>query len=249
MKALVYTGTQELIYRDEKNPTEVDGESILKVYASGICGSDMHAYHGHDERRVPPLIIGHEVSGQVQNGKFKDKDVVLNPLITCGKCNYCINGREHLCPKRVILGMNRPIERQGVFAEYVTLPIENMLIVPDEISDEEAVFAEPLAAAFNILQNVEISKQDKVVIIGDGKLGQLIARAVSTTSCDLTMIGKHEKKIELKILPSGSPRYCYGCKKVIFRGECKCKNKSFDISSSLIRSLKDKKKIKLMSNF
>ena len=80
MKALVYTGTQELVYRDEKNPTEISGESILKVYASGICGSDMHAYHGKDERRIPPLILGHEVRGEVQNGKFKGKDVVLNPL-------------------------------------------------------------------------------------------------------------------------------------------------------------------------
>ena len=70
MKALVYTGTQELVYRDEPNPIEVSGESILKIHASGICGSDMHAYHGHDERRVPPLILGHEVSGEVQNGKF-----------------------------------------------------------------------------------------------------------------------------------------------------------------------------------
>ena len=75
MKALVYTGTEELVYRDEKNPSELKGESILKVHASGICGSDMHAYHGKDERRIPPLILGHEVSGQVQNGKFKGKDV------------------------------------------------------------------------------------------------------------------------------------------------------------------------------
>ena len=72
----------------------------------------MHAYHGHDERRIPPLILGHEVSGEVQNGKFKGKDVVLNPLITCGKCEYCKSGREHLCPERMILGMSKPIERQ-----------------------------------------------------------------------------------------------------------------------------------------
>ena len=77
MQALVYTDTQTLIYREEKNPTEVEGESILKVHASGICGSDMHAYHGKDERRIPPLILGHEVSGKIQNGKFKDKNVVF----------------------------------------------------------------------------------------------------------------------------------------------------------------------------
>ena len=88
MKALVYTGVQELIYREEQNPNEIEGESIIKVQASGICGSDMHAYHGNDERRNPPLILGHEVCGIIQKGKFKDKVVVLNPLIACGQCSY-----------------------------------------------------------------------------------------------------------------------------------------------------------------
>ena len=78
MKALVYTGVEELVYREEKDPVETSGESILKVHASGICGSDMHAYHGKDERRIAPLIIGHEVSGVIQNGKFQGKNVVLN---------------------------------------------------------------------------------------------------------------------------------------------------------------------------
>ena len=149
MKALVYTGTQELVYRDEVNPSEVSGESILKVHASGICGSDMHAYHGHDERRVPPLILGHEVSGQVQNGKFKGKDVVLNPLITCGKCEYCTSGREHLCPNRIILGMNRPIERQGVFAEFVSTPDQNIYEIPNGLDKNEAPVAEPTAVSLH----------------------------------------------------------------------------------------------------
>ena len=78
MKALVYTGTEELTYKDFVNPTLIKDESIIKVSASGICGSDMHAYHGKDERRIPPLILGHEVSGKIQNGKFKDKNVVIN---------------------------------------------------------------------------------------------------------------------------------------------------------------------------
>ena len=89
MKALVYTGTEKLEYKNFDDPNIVNDESIIKVSASGICGSDMHAYHGKDDRRIPPLILGHEVSGEVQNGKFKGKDVVLNPLITCGKCDYC----------------------------------------------------------------------------------------------------------------------------------------------------------------
>ena len=83
MHALVYTGTQELVYREEKNPKIINGESIVKVSASGICGSDMHAYHGKDNRRIPPLILGHEVSGTIEKGKEIGKKVVLNPLITC----------------------------------------------------------------------------------------------------------------------------------------------------------------------
>ena len=93
MRALVYTDKEKLDYKDFKDPTLVNGESIIKVSASGICGSDMHAYHGKDERRIPPLILGHEVSGIIEQGKNKGKKVVVNPLITCGGCYYCKSER------------------------------------------------------------------------------------------------------------------------------------------------------------
>ena len=128
MKALVYTGIQKLVYREEKNPIEIPGESIINVKASGICGSDMHAYHGKDDRRNAPLILGHEVSGTIQSGKFKDQIVVLNPLITCEICNYCTSGREHLCPKRTMVGMSKPIQREGGLAEYISIPDKNIFI-------------------------------------------------------------------------------------------------------------------------
>ena len=134
MYALVYTGTQKLVYREEKNPKVINEESIVKVSASGICGSDMHAYHGHDNRRIPPLILGHEISGTIDKGKQIGKKVVLNPLITCGSCNYCNEGKEHLCSKRIILGMNRPIMRQGGFAEYVAIPDKNIFELPKNLS-------------------------------------------------------------------------------------------------------------------
>ena len=149
MQALVYTDTQTLVYREEQNPTEKLGESILKIQASGICGSDMHAYHGHDERRVPPLILGHEVSGIIQNGKFKDKVVVLNPLITCGNCEYCKQGREHLCPDRSILGMSKPIKREGGLAEYVSIPDKNIYEIPNGLDTKEAAVAEPTAVSLH----------------------------------------------------------------------------------------------------
>ncbi len=184
MKALVYTGEQELTYREEKDPIEKEGESILEVHASGICGSDMHAYHGKDERRVPPLILGHEVSGKIINGKFKDKIAVLNPLITCGKCEFCSSKREHLCPNRVLLGMNRPYERQGAFAELITVPNTNIYDVPKKLDIKEAAVAEPTAVAYHAIQIAEkTSKKDlkdcRILVQGAGAIGLLCSLILS----------------------------------------------------------------------
>jgi len=203
MQALVYTDTQKLIYREEKNPKLLNGESIIKVSASGICGSDMHAYHGHDSRRVPPLILGHEVSGVINQGKNIGKKVVLNPLITCGKCNYCTKKREHLCPKRIILGMNRPIERQGGFAEYVSIPDKNIYELPKKLNMKEAPIAEPCSVA---LHAVELSENEsflqlndsKVLIIGAGAIGLLCGLILSKVKrCkEIAIIEPNDKRLE-----------------------------------------------------
>jgi len=184
MQALVYTDIQKLIYREEKNPKLLNGESIIKVSASGICGSDMHAYHGKDNRRIPPLILGHEVSGVINKGKDIGKKVVLNPLITCGTCNYCTNKREHLCPKRIILGMNRPIERQGGFAEYVSIPDKNIYELPKNLNMKEAPIAEPCAVALHAVElgENELSlelKDSKALVIGAGAIGLLCGLILS----------------------------------------------------------------------
>ena len=152
MKALVYTGTEKLEYKDFKDPNLKNDESIIKVEASGICGSDMHAYHGKDERRIPPLILGHEVSGVIVNGDEKDKKVVLNPLITCGECEFCNSGSEHLCSKRVLLGMNRPVERQGGFAEMVLVPNKNIYELPKGLDMKKAPIAEPTAVSLHAVE-------------------------------------------------------------------------------------------------
>jgi len=178
MHALVYTGIQKLVYREEKNPKVVNGESIVKISASGICGSDMHAYHGKDDRRIPPLILGHEISGTIDNGKLAGKKVVLNPLITCGKCDYCKHGREHLCNKRIILGMNKPIERQGGFAEYVSIPDQNIYELPKTLDMKEAPISEPAAVALHAVElgEKELTKpleHTKALVIGGGAIGLL----------------------------------------------------------------------------
>jgi threonine dehydrogenase-like Zn-dependent dehydrogenase len=112
MKALVYTGPLAVAYRDEPDPVAGPGEAVLAVEAVGICGSDMHGYHGHDPRRVPPLVLGHEAVGRVVGGA-RERRVVVNPLITCMRCDACLGGRANLCAERTLIGMNRP----GAFAE------------------------------------------------------------------------------------------------------------------------------------
>ena len=200
MKALVYTGVEELTYREEKDPLEKEGESILKVQASGICGSDMHAYHGKDERRIPPLILGHEVSGVIQNGKFKDKTVVLNPLISCEKCDYCKNGREHLCPERTMIGMSRPIKREGGLAELVSVPEKNIYEVPKALDTKEAALAEPAAVALHavILAEQTLKKplaESKVLVQGAGAIGLLCGLILSKDkNCKNIVLSDPNKK-------------------------------------------------------
>jgi len=202
MRALVYTGTQKLVYREEKNPKVINGESIVKVSASGICGSDMHAYHGKDNRRIPPLILGHEISGTINKGKFAGKKVILNPLITCGKCDYCKRGMEHLCGKRIILGMNKPIERQGGFAEYVSIPDQNIYELPKTLAMKEAPIAEPTAVALHAVELAEkkLSKsisKSKVLIIGGGAIGLLSGLILSKVKhCDeIIIVDPNEKRL------------------------------------------------------
>jgi threonine dehydrogenase-like Zn-dependent dehydrogenase len=202
MHALVYTGTKELVYREEKNPKIINGESIVKVSASGICGSDMHAYHGKDNRRIPPLILGHEISGTIDKGKFAGKKVILNPLITCGKCDYCTNGREHLCGKRIILGMNKPIERQGGFAEYVSIPNQNIYELPKTLEMKEAPIAEPTAVALHAVElgEKELSKPlkySKALVIGGGAIGLLSGLILSKVKdcTEIVIVDPNEKRL------------------------------------------------------
>lgn len=108
MKALVYTANNEVTYRDEPAPEVAPGDALVRIETVGICGSDMHAYHGHDPRRVPPLILGHEACGRVVQGRYAGQRVVLNPLITCGECQHCLTGRANLCQARTAIGLARP---------------------------------------------------------------------------------------------------------------------------------------------
>lgn len=146
MKALVYTDVETLQYQDVPVPTATSDQELVRIMASGVCGSDMHAYLGHDERRPAPLILGHEAAGVVVEGPNAGRRVTINPLVTCGTCNYCIIGRTNLCETRQIISMP---PREGAFAEYVTMPRSNLITVPDNIPLEHAALAEPLACGWH----------------------------------------------------------------------------------------------------
>ena len=202
MRALVYTDIQKLIYREENKPKQIKGESIIRVSASGICGSDMHAYHGKDNRRIPPLILGHEISGVINEGKDSGREVVLNPLITCEKCNYCQKGKEHLCEKRIILGMNRPIERQGGFAEFVSIPKRNIYNLPSGLTIKEAPIAEPTAVALHAVELGEKSlskniNETKALVIGGGAIGLLCGLILSKVKkcSDIVIVDPNNKRL------------------------------------------------------
>lgn len=174
MKALVYTGTHLSEVLDVPEPVLTGNHQVVVDLAfCGICGSDMHAWHGHDDRRVPPLVLGHEAVGVVINGKLKGKRVAINPLMTCGTCNSCLSGKEHLCSQRELIGMRVP----GAFAEKVAIAQRNLKVLPDNLSFVEAALAEPLACSVHAARlsskNFEAEKSANIVILGGGAIGLL----------------------------------------------------------------------------
>ncbi|MEH6457108.1 MAG: alcohol dehydrogenase catalytic domain-containing protein [Cocleimonas sp.] len=184
MKALVYTDTKEMTYRDEPSPNQRDGDVILQVQAAAICGSDMHAYHGHDERRVPPLILGHEVCGTVLDGKHAGKRMVINPLMTCGVCLDCQTGRSNLCVDRELIGMYL----QGAFAEQVAIEERNLLEIPEDMDPISASVTEPTATALHAIALVEriayrpLSEM-RCLVLGGGAIGLLAALILKAKGC------------------------------------------------------------------
>ncbi len=176
MKALVYTANEEMTFRDEPDPEPQAGDALVAIESVGICGSDMHAYLGHDSRRVPPLILGHEAVGSVMAGERAGQRVVLNPLITCGLCNECLGGRQNLCAERDLIGMYRA----GAFAERIAIPERNLIPVPDGMPSAHAALTEPGATGLHAILLAErvVSRplsESSALVFGAGSVGLLTA--------------------------------------------------------------------------
>jgi threonine dehydrogenase-like Zn-dependent dehydrogenase len=185
MKALVYQGVETLGFTDVPDAAPQAGEHLIKVEAVGICGSDMHAYLGHDARRPAPLILGHEAAGTIKGGTHDGMRVTVNPLVTCGTCPACTSGRENLCPERQIISM---APREGAFAQYVAMPLSNLVEVPKAVPLEKAALAEPLAVSWHAarlaLEALHPSMERRALVIGGGAIGLAASLALSAMGVD-----------------------------------------------------------------
>ena len=176
MKALVYTKPHEMQLQTWADPMLAEGESLLRIEAVGICGSDMHAYHGHDPRRVPPMILGHEFVGTIVSGVNQGARVTGNPLIACGVCDYCVQGRPNLCSNRTMVGMSRA----GAYAELMSIPAKTLIELPSGMDAVQAALTEPAATAVHALHLAERSlmrplNEATALVIGGGAIGLLMA--------------------------------------------------------------------------
>src|SRR6476469_3168538 len=171
-----------------------DTEALVRVLLSGICNTDLEIARGYAGFKG---TIGHEFVGVVEQSPVRNligKRVVGEINAGCGKCAACLSGDPRHCPNRTVLGI---VGRDGAHAEFLRLPVENLLPVPTKITNEHAVFTEPLAAACGILERVKISRTDRVAVIGDGKLGLLSAQVVSLTGAHVLLVGKHDTKLRI----------------------------------------------------
>lgn len=195
MKAIVFDEELKLV-NDYKKPVPQKGEALVRVTLAGICNTDFEITKGYMGYKG---VLGHEAVGVVEEINDNDqsllgKRVVAEISYGCKKpdCSYCAEKLYRHCPDRHTLGIWR---KDGVFAEYFTMPLETLFEVPDNVTDEQAVFVEPLAAACEISEQLHIKPFQKVIVLGDGKLGLITALELNSQNVDVTLVGKHQNKL------------------------------------------------------
>ena len=192
MYALWLENQQLTLRSDVPVPEPPPNEALIRVVRAGICNTDVELVRGYYPYRG---VLGHEFMGIVESGgEWRGRRVCGEINAACGECAQCRAGRNTHCDRRTVLGI---VNRDGAFAEYLTLPFENLHAVPDSVPDDEAVFTEPLAAALEITQQIQIRPADEVIVLGDGKLGLLCAQVLALTGCHLLALGRHPKKLAI----------------------------------------------------
>jgi 2-desacetyl-2-hydroxyethyl bacteriochlorophyllide A dehydrogenase len=166
MRALVYTAPGQVEMQEQPRPSPLAGDEEIAIQVAGVCGSDISGFLGHSALRKPPLVLGHELVGRRRDGRR----VVANPLVSCGRCNACISGAQNLCDSWKLLGLGTT---PGTFAEYVALPSGQAYEVPDSLTSEQAILAEPLANIVHVLRIVGPPPFFRFAIVGAGTMGAL----------------------------------------------------------------------------
>jgi threonine dehydrogenase-like Zn-dependent dehydrogenase len=195
MKAIVFD-TELKYLEDYPVPEPGPNEALVKVLMAGICNTDLEITKGYMGFKGVP---GHEFVGQVEKVNGLDQQLVGQRVVGeincyCGTCDYCQKEMKTHCPNRFTLGI---MNKDGAFAEYLTLPVSNLWAVPTQLTDEVAVFVEPLAAAFEILEQIHLTPTNRVLVLGDGKLGLLCAFVLNLAGLEVTLSGNHTEKLRL----------------------------------------------------
>ena len=193
MRALVVHPGRRIALENVPVPQH-DGECLIRVTMAGICGTDLQILQGYADFKGIP---GHEFVGVVESAPAKDKRwigkrVVGEINIGCGACEWCAAGVKEHCIDRAVVGIRR---HEGAFAEFLTLPAVNLHVVPDAVDDEAAVFVEPVAAACRIFEQTDVARSSQVAIVGDGRMGLLVAQVIKTASPKVTVFGRHNSKL------------------------------------------------------
>jgi threonine dehydrogenase-like Zn-dependent dehydrogenase len=186
-KALAFDGRRPM-------PAEGLGDSLVKVRQAGVCSTDLEICRGYMGFRG---VLGHEFVGQVVESSDRTlvgKRVCGEINVVCGRCDLCMAGLSTHCRQRTVLGI---LNHDGAFADFLRLPAANLHVVPESVDDDQAVFVEPLAAAFQVLKQVKLDSRKWVTVLGDGRLGLLVAQVLQTTGCPVRVIGRHAGKLAL----------------------------------------------------
>ena len=232
MKGIYYNGEDAVYREDLPMPVRDEKESLIKIHVCAVCNTDKEVRKGY--RPDFRGIMGHEFVGEVvesPNPSLIGKRVVGELNAACGKCIYCRTGRPTHCLERKVLGM---AGKDGAFAEYMTIDTDLLHVVPDDLPDEIAVFTEPLAAALEILTQIKVSPDKNAAVLGDGRLALLVAQVLALTGIDLTVIGRHEDKLE-RVLSFAKVTDCGEKEGYEYVAECTGSESGLPMALTLVR--------------
>ena len=198
MKALVWVASSKIGLQETEKPVPQEDEVLIRVRAAGICGSEVEGFLGKSDKRVPPLIMGHEFAGDIENSGAGEDDplngkrVVVEPYLSCGECEECLQGRDNLCPSRKLIGVHRP----GGFAEYVAVPRKAVYVLPESLDYVGATIVEPLAVSVRLFHQNQRGLLKWVAIFGAGAQGLLALQVARTFGADTIISDINPSRLE-----------------------------------------------------